>query len=106
MSHVTGGGLPGNLPRVLPDGLGARIEGGTWPRAPIFELVQRAGGIEVAEMRRAFNVGVGFVVVVAAADVARALEALGKAGEKPFVLGSVVPVATDCPYEERVQWQE
>jgi phosphoribosylformylglycinamidine cyclo-ligase len=106
MSHVTGGGLPGNLPRVLPDGLGARIEGGTWSRAPIFDLVQRAGGIELAEMRRAFNVGVGFVVVVAAADVARALEALGKAGEKPFVLGRVVPVAADCPYEERVQWPE
>jgi phosphoribosylformylglycinamidine cyclo-ligase len=90
----------------LPDGLGARIESVKWSRAPIFDLVQRTGGIEVAEMRRAFNVGVGFVVVVAAGDVARALEALGAAGEKPFLLGSVVPVAADCPYEERVQWPE
>ncbi len=103
MSHVTGGGLPGNLPRVLPEGLGARIES-TWSRAPIFDLVQRAGGIEVAEMRRAFNVGVGFVVVVGAADAARAVEALAAADEASFVLGTVVRVAHDCPFEERVQW--
>jgi phosphoribosylformylglycinamidine cyclo-ligase len=106
MSHITGGGLPGNLPRVLPEGLGARIERGSWPRAPIFDLVQRVGGIELGEMRRAFNGGVGFVVVVAATEVARTLEVLGAADEKPFVLGTVVPVSPDCPFEERVQWPE
>jgi phosphoribosylformylglycinamidine cyclo-ligase len=103
MSHVTGGGLPGNLPRVLPEGMGTRIEA-VWARAPIFDLVQRMGGIEVGEMRRAFNVGVGFVFVVAPADADRALEILGSAGEKPFVLGAVVRVAGDCPFEKRVQW--
>ncbi len=105
MCHVTGGGLPGNLPRVLPEGLGVRIEA-TWSRRPIFDLVQRAGSIETREMRRAFNVGIGFVVVVAAADVGRALEVLGQVGEKPFVLGKVVPVSADCPFEERVTWPE
>jgi phosphoribosylformylglycinamidine cyclo-ligase len=80
-----------------------RIEA-SWSAAPIFGLVQRLGGIEVAEMRRAFNVGVGFVVVVAPADASRAADALGSAGEKPFALGKVVRVAADCPFEERVQW--
>jgi phosphoribosylformylglycinamidine cyclo-ligase len=105
MCHVTGGGLPGNLPRVLPDGLGVLIEG-SWSRAPIFDLVQRAGNIETHEMRRAFNVGVGFVVVLPAAAVERAVSVLGGMGEKPFVLGSVVRVAPDCPFEARVQWPE
>jgi phosphoribosylformylglycinamidine cyclo-ligase len=103
MSHITGGGLPGNLPRVLPEGLGARIEG-RWSRAPIFDLVQRAGSIDAGEMRTAFNVGVGFVAIVATGDVERALQVLGSAGEKAFVLGTVVPVSPDCPFEERVQW--
>jgi phosphoribosylformylglycinamidine cyclo-ligase len=103
MSHVTGGGIPGNLPRVLPDGLGLRIEH-AWPRAPIFDLVKRAGGVEEAEMRRTFNVGVGFVFVVPAGAVAQAESALRAAGEAPFVLGRVVAVPSDCPFEERVEW--
>src|SRR5450432_1777658 len=75
MSHITGGGIPGNLPRVLPEGLGMRIER-LWARAPIFDLVQRAGGVAPSEMRRTFNVGAGFVFVVPAGAVGRAEEAL------------------------------
>ncbi len=104
MSHVTGGGIPGNLPRVLPEGLGLRIER-AWPRAPIFDLVQRAGAIAEAEMRRAFNVGVGYVFVVPAADAPKAERALRAAGEHPFELGRVVAVPPDRPFEERVEWR-
>jgi phosphoribosylformylglycinamidine cyclo-ligase len=103
MSHITGGGVPGNLPRVLPEGLGVRVEK-LWPRAPIFDLVQRAGGVIEAEMRRTFNVGVGFVFVVPAGEVARAEAALRAVGEAPFVLGRVVRVPPDRPFEERVEW--
>jgi phosphoribosylformylglycinamidine cyclo-ligase len=103
MSHVTGGGIPGNLPRVLPEGLGLRIER-TWERAPIFDLVQRAGGVVEAEMRRAFNVGVGYVFVVPAGDAARVQDALRGAGEQPFELGRVIAVPLDRPFEERVEW--
>ncbi len=103
MSHITGGGVPGNLPRVLPEGLGVRVEK-LWPRAPIFDLVQRAGGVVEAEMRRTFNVGVGFVFVVPANEVGRAEGALRAAGEAPFVLGRVVRVPPDRPFEERVEW--
>jgi phosphoribosylformylglycinamidine cyclo-ligase len=103
MSHITGGGIPGNLPRVLPEGLGVRIES-TWPRAPIFDLVKRAGGVEEQEMRRTFNVGVGFVFIVPAADLARTEGTLRAAGEAPFVLGRAVSVPRDRAFEERVEW--
>jgi phosphoribosylformylglycinamidine cyclo-ligase len=103
MSHITGGGIPGNLPRVLPEGMGLVLER-AWPRAPIFDLVQRAGGVAVAEMRRTFNLGVGFVLVVPADAQARAEAALRALGEAPFVLGQVVRVPADRPFEERVEW--
>jgi phosphoribosylformylglycinamidine cyclo-ligase len=103
MSHITGGGIPGNLPRVLPEGIGLRIER-AWPRAPIFDLVKRAAGVDETEMRRTFNVGVGFVFVVPATELSRAEEALRAAGEAPFVLGSIVRVPADRPFEERVEW--
>ena len=103
MSHITGGGLPGNVPRVLPDGLGLRIER-LWARAPIFDLVQRAGGIAENEMRRAFNAGVGFVVVVPPGEAARASEVLRGLGDAPFTLGTVVGVEAGRGFEERVEW--
>ena len=102
MSHVTGGGVPGNLPRVLPDGLGLRV-GKTWPRAPIFALVQRAG-VEEIEMRRAFNLGVGFVFVVPQQDEAKTVELLRGLGETPLRVGSVIAVEADRPFEQRVEW--
>jgi phosphoribosylformylglycinamidine cyclo-ligase len=103
MSHITGGGLPGNLPRVLPEGLGLRIER-PWARPAVFDLVQRGAGVDEHEMRRTFNLGVGFVFVVAAADAARATEALGAMGESPIALGPIVRVEADRPFEERVEW--
>ncbi len=85
MAHVTGGGLPGNLPRCLPQGLGARIERGSWPEPPIFELIRRRGRVDEAEMARVFNLGVGFVLAVAPGDVAKAVrscpEPLHRIGE-------------------------
>jgi phosphoribosylformylglycinamidine cyclo-ligase len=65
MSHNTGGGFEENLPRMLPDGLGARLQKDAWPLPPIFPYIQRAGGIEEAEMYRVFNMGLGFVFAVA-----------------------------------------
>jgi phosphoribosylformylglycinamidine cyclo-ligase len=105
MCHVTGSGLPGNVPRVLPEGLGVRIER-TWPRAPIFDLIQRGGGVAEVEMRSTFNLGVGFVLVVAGRDAARATETLRAAGEAPIAMGHVVRVPADRPFEQRVEWPE
>jgi phosphoribosylformylglycinamidine cyclo-ligase len=72
LAHVTGGGIPGNLPRVLPEGLGAEIEPGAWPRPPVFDRLQRLGGIAADEMRAVFNLGVGMIVVVRPEDEGRA----------------------------------
>jgi phosphoribosylformylglycinamidine cyclo-ligase len=103
MCHVTGSGLPGNLPRVLPEGLGVRIDG-SWPREPIFDVIQRGGAINDEEMRNTFNVGVGFVFVVAEREAARAAHVLRALGESPIVMGRVLRVPTDRPFEERVEW--
>lgn len=73
MAHITGGGIPGNLPRMLPAGLGAEVARGSWPEPPIFGHLRQVGGLDGAVMERAFNLGVGFVLMVPAAEVRRAL---------------------------------
>ena len=103
MSHITGGGLPGNVPRVLPDGLGLRIEH-DWARPPLLDLLARGAGVDEAEMRRTFNQGIGFVFVVAAGDSARATTVLEALGEAPVAMGRVVKVGADRAFEERVEW--
>ena len=63
LAHITGGGLLENIPRILPEGTAVEIKRGSWPVLPIFDLMQRLGNIEDAEMFRAFNMGVGMVIV-------------------------------------------
>lgn len=76
MAHITGGGLLDNLPRVLPDGLAARLDARSWEMLPIFRLIQKAGRVDWQEMARVFNLGVGYVVVCSAEDAGRALQLL------------------------------
>jgi phosphoribosylformylglycinamidine cyclo-ligase len=76
MAHITGGGLTGNLPRVLPRGCRAVLRRGAWPIAPIFDFLQRGGRIDEAEMFRVFNMGIGFVLILPPSAVARARKAL------------------------------
>jgi phosphoribosylformylglycinamidine cyclo-ligase len=89
MCHITGGGLPENLPRVTPDGLGIAIHTGSWTPAPIFSLIQQRGGVADPEMFRTFNMGVGFTMVVAPDRSSSLIEALTAAGESAFLLGQV-----------------
>ena len=86
LAHITGGGMIDNLPRIFADGIGARIERGTWPELPIFGLVQRLGGIKSADMFHAFNMGVGMLVVLPQRAVTDALNALDEA----YVIGETV----------------
>jgi phosphoribosylformylglycinamidine cyclo-ligase len=90
MAHVTGGGITGNLPRVLPDGCRAVIDRRAWPEPPIFRIIQEAGSVEEAEMRRTFNMGLGYLLVVRAVDAARARETLTASGERVFEIGEIV----------------
>jgi phosphoribosylformylglycinamidine cyclo-ligase len=101
LSHITGGGLPGNLPRVLPEGLGARVDLATYERPAIFRVLERGGPVEEAELRRTFNLGIGLVAIVAKDAADRAIATLTAAGERAFAFGEIVSVG-DVPFEERV----
>jgi phosphoribosylformylglycinamidine cyclo-ligase len=90
MAHVTGGGITGNLPRVLPEGCRAVIRRGAWPVPPVFVALQEAGDVAEAEMFRTFNMGVGYLLVVPASGVSGVTAALSAAGESVHVLGEIV----------------
>jgi len=89
MAHITGGGLPENVVRILPDNLDAQIELSTWTRPAIFNWLQEQGRIEESELLRTFNCGIGMVIAVRPGDVATARTALEAAGETVFEIGSV-----------------
>lgn len=89
-AHITGGGLPGNVNRVLPPEANARIVRGSWREPEIFGEVQRAGNVARAEMEAVFNLGVGMAAVVAAADAARAVDVVHAASLDAWVIGEIV----------------
>lgn len=98
--HVTGGGIEGNLPRVLPSGSFARVSLG-FARPPLFELIARGGPVIESEMRRTFNLGVGLIAVVAPGFVDQALRTLAASGETAWLLGEVAAAAAGQePYVE------
>jgi phosphoribosylformylglycinamidine cyclo-ligase len=95
--HVTGGGLAGNLERVVPPGLTAEIDRGTWTPAPVFAMIGQRGRIERAEMERTFNLGVGMVAIVAPEDTDRALAVLTARHLACWTLGTVTKGRKDSP---------
>jgi len=88
-AHITGGGLPGNLPRVLPHGARAVIDSRAWQWPPVFRWLQEGGNVEEMEMYRTFNCGLGMVLVLAPEDVEKSLRLLASHGEQPFIIGHV-----------------
>ena len=86
LAHITGGGLPGKLPAILPDNLAAEINGGSWTVLPVFELIQKTGGISDEEMYRVFNMGLGMVAVCPEENVSKVLECLPDA----VVIGKMI----------------
>ena len=89
LSHITGGGLIDNIPRVLPDGLEVILERRSWRREPVFEWLQQQGNVADAEMYRVFNCGIGMTVHVSAHDAQRAIGILRDAGQEALVIGSI-----------------
>jgi phosphoribosylformylglycinamidine cyclo-ligase len=89
MAHITGGGLTGNVPRILPADLVAEIEAHAWPLPALFDWLRDAGNVAAAEMYRTFNCGIGFVVVVDAAESDTASEFLRARGETVFRIGHI-----------------
>jgi phosphoribosylformylglycinamidine cyclo-ligase len=90
LAHITGSGIPGNLPRVLGEGLGARIRLGSWRIPPLFRVLQEGGGVTDEEMFRVFNMGVGMIVITDPEGSEAVALALAAAGEAVWVLGEVV----------------
>lgn len=89
-AHITGGGLPGNLPRVLPDSCAATLDR-LWPMPPVFRWLAQAGGVAATEMLRVFNCGIGMVLVIRPDDLAAAVACLQDEGIIPFELGRIIP---------------
>ena len=89
LAHVTGGGIAGNLVRVLPPGTEACIDAGSWPWPPIFRVLMRAGQVDRAEMRRVFNLGVGMIAVVARDDVEAVVQAAERAKVPAWIIGEI-----------------
>ncbi len=90
LAHITGGGLTENIPRILPEDTAVLIERNNWPVLPIFKLMQEIGNVAEAEMYRTFNMGVGMVIVIAAADARAIKDHLSQAGEKCYEIGRVI----------------
>ena len=97
MAHITGGGITENVPRMLPDGVQARLERDSWQRPAVFDWLQAQGGVDAAEMLRVFNCGIGMALVVAPEHEARALRLLAAAGEKVARIGTIVPRPDGAP---------
>lgn len=97
LAHITGGGFPDNIPRVLPKGLSAMLDLDSIKVPPVFKWLAKTGGVEPHEMLRTFNCGVGMVVIVAASEVERVQAALAQAGEPAVVLGKLVDGHADEP---------
>ena len=90
MAHITGGGITENLPRVLPRGVSAIIEVGSWPVLPIFEHLQKLGNVPQDEMLRTFNMGIGMLLIVPSKKFKKAQSVLERVGEKAYTVGRIV----------------
>ncbi|MDN6025130.1 phosphoribosylformylglycinamidine cyclo-ligase [Bifidobacterium mongoliense] len=107
VAHITGGGFIENIPRMIPQGLAARITLGGWPLPPIFDLIERAGSIDHAEMFNVFNMGIGMVLAVDAARADEALALLKAEGETAYRIGSIVKERSSVEgHAQRVEFEE
>jgi phosphoribosylformylglycinamidine cyclo-ligase len=98
MTHITGGGLTDNTPRILPPGCAAEINLGSWPVLPVYDLIARVGKVPAEDMLRTFNMGIGFVLVVAQEDLRAVTAALVDRREKFWMLGKIVKGKASVKY--------
>jgi phosphoribosylformylglycinamidine cyclo-ligase len=91
LAHITGGGLLENIPRVLPEGMAAHLQKGSWPQTELFAWLQKTAGIDDIEMNRTFNNGIGMVVVIAANQAEACATTLRGLGETVYTIGRIAP---------------
>ena len=93
IAHITGGGFDENIPRVLPEGLGVEIEEKSWSKPPVFDFLEKMGGLDHREMFNVFNMGIGMILVIDPKDKEQTISLLQESGEKPAIIGKI----TDQP---------
>jgi len=101
LAHVTGGGIPGNLVRVLPAGAEAVVDAGGWPWPAVFRVLMRAGDVSLGEMRRVFNLGIGMIAVAGRDDAEAAIAAATRAGVEAWIIGEVRAGTRGVKFSER-----
>ena len=106
MAHITGGGITDNLPRSIPRGLGAEIDLGAWETPPLFTFLKRTGNIADLEMLRTFNMGMGYLLIVARRDAEKAFDGFSQAGEEPVLIGRVVAGENEVKYVGELRYGE
>jgi phosphoribosylformylglycinamidine cyclo-ligase len=89
MAHITGGGIPGNLLRILPEGVRAVIQSGSWPVPRIFSLIKKLGNVPEDDMKRTFNMGIGYIMVVSKRKTGHAVSILNQSGYGAFIIGKI-----------------
>jgi phosphoribosylformylglycinamidine cyclo-ligase len=94
-AHITGGGITENTPRMLPAGLAAEIDWGSWPVLPIFEFLRKVGNIPDEDYRRSFNLGIGMIFAIGRKNVAEAERVLSRSGESVYTIGRVIEAPAD-----------
>ncbi|WP_027016710.1 phosphoribosylformylglycinamidine cyclo-ligase [Comamonas composti] len=99
LAHITGGGLLENIPRVLPEGLAAHLDAGSWPQTELFAWLQKTAGIDAVEMNRTFNNGIGMVIVVSAQSAEAVASTLRELGESVHTIGRIAARGTGQPVE-------
>ncbi len=105
MVHITGGGITDNLPRSIPEGLGARVDLGAWEAPALFTFLKKTGNIAGLEMLRTFNMGMGFLLIVAKDEVEKTLDALAQTGEQAIRIGTVVEGDNEVKYVGKLKYQ-
>jgi phosphoribosylformylglycinamidine cyclo-ligase len=101
LAHITGGGIAGNLVRVLPEGCAALVQAGSWEWPAVFRVLKTAGEVSIHEMRRVFNLGIGMIAVVARGDVEDTREAVERAGVKSWIIGEIMKGERGVRFTER-----
>ena len=101
LAHITGGGIAGNLVRVLPEKCEAVVDAGSWSWPPVFRVLKTAGNVSLHEMRRVFNIGIGMIAVVGRDDVENVRRAAQRAQVKTWIIGEIVPGQTGVRFTER-----
>ncbi len=103
MAHITGGGLPGNLSRILPEGLQAVIDASSWEIPPVFGLIEKLGPVARGEMYRTFNMGIGFALVVPPEEAGKLIKVLEEKGLPAYRIGAIAPMETERDTNTRVR---